>query len=266
MFNLSAIVGSAILYGDFKKAKFHQLVTFPYGCGATFAVVFLIAWSSPARPSPTDEEEAEETDEDDTATLPGTRSEAPSIGTATPIGGRSATPSLRATKHGSLSRRRAPTLVIPDGANGAEELPVLRTRHSMVSLYGFSPAQVRPSAASSSQHSLTPSPPPSPPLTFPPRTAARAPDQLLAARRVRPAAVPGRRARRREPVLARVHKPRAARGQLARRGLWRGRESGQQAGEPARAVRRDVRRGVARCEPRWRAEGCGCARRESEPE
>ncbi|KAL1740508.1 magnesium transporter NIPA-domain-containing protein, partial [Schizophyllum fasciatum] len=31
LFNLSAIVGSAILYGDFERAKFHQIVTFLYG-------------------------------------------------------------------------------------------------------------------------------------------------------------------------------------------------------------------------------------------
>jgi len=43
LFNLSAIVGSAILYGDFRKTTFHQFVTFLYGCGATFAGVFIIA-------------------------------------------------------------------------------------------------------------------------------------------------------------------------------------------------------------------------------
>ncbi|KIY49518.1 DUF803-domain-containing protein, partial [Fistulina hepatica ATCC 64428] len=48
LFNLSAITGSAILYGDFERAKFHQFVTFLYGCTATFAGVFLIAWGSPA--------------------------------------------------------------------------------------------------------------------------------------------------------------------------------------------------------------------------
>ncbi|KAL1680692.1 magnesium transporter NIPA-domain-containing protein [Schizophyllum commune] len=46
LFNLSAIVGSAILYGDFERAKFHQIVTFLYGCGATFLGVFIIAPSS----------------------------------------------------------------------------------------------------------------------------------------------------------------------------------------------------------------------------
>lgn len=44
LFNLSAITGSAILYGDFKTAKFHQFVTFLYGCAATFAGVWIIAW------------------------------------------------------------------------------------------------------------------------------------------------------------------------------------------------------------------------------
>ena len=47
LFNLSAIVGSAILYGDFERAKFHQIVTFLYGCGATFLGVFIIAWAGP---------------------------------------------------------------------------------------------------------------------------------------------------------------------------------------------------------------------------
>lgn len=44
-FTLSAIIGSAILYGDFKKATFHQIITFLYGCAATFLGVFVIARS-----------------------------------------------------------------------------------------------------------------------------------------------------------------------------------------------------------------------------
>ncbi|KAA1466270.1 DUF803-domain-containing protein [Dentipellis sp. KUC8613] len=43
LFNLSAIVGSALLYGDFKRAKYYQFVTFVYGCLATFAGVWVIA-------------------------------------------------------------------------------------------------------------------------------------------------------------------------------------------------------------------------------
>ena len=48
LFNLSAIVGSAVLYGDFHKATFHQMMTFLYGCGATFAGVFMLTWGSAA--------------------------------------------------------------------------------------------------------------------------------------------------------------------------------------------------------------------------
>ncbi|KIY72948.1 DUF803-domain-containing protein [Cylindrobasidium torrendii FP15055 ss-10] len=64
LFNLSAIVGSAILYGDFKKATFHSLVTFLYGCAATFAGVFVISSTAPAAApdlvdSPTVEDDVE---------------------------------------------------------------------------------------------------------------------------------------------------------------------------------------------------------------
>ena len=45
LFTLSAIIGSAILYGDFQKANFHEIITFFYGCVATFAGVFIIAWA-----------------------------------------------------------------------------------------------------------------------------------------------------------------------------------------------------------------------------
>ncbi|KAH9994072.1 magnesium transporter NIPA-domain-containing protein [Russula compacta] len=52
LFNLSAILGSAILYGDFRTAKFHQFVTFMYGCAATFTGVWIIAWvPNPSEPS-----------------------------------------------------------------------------------------------------------------------------------------------------------------------------------------------------------------------
>ncbi|KAI0751450.1 magnesium transporter NIPA-domain-containing protein [Daedaleopsis nitida] len=142
MFNLSAIVGSALLYGDFKKATFHQLVTFLYGCGATFAGVFIIAWA-PATPRPTDEddEEDEDTDTIHTETLPPSRSDGPSSGTVTLSEDSTAPTSVRTAKVGSVSRRNRTTWVIPDGSD-ANGLPVLRSRHSIVSLYGFSPAQV----------------------------------------------------------------------------------------------------------------------------
>ena len=63
----------------------------------------------------------------------------------------SAAPSLRTLgkAHGSLPRRRA-TLVVPEG--GGDAVPVLRTRHSVLGLYGFSPAQVSPSPCSLITH------------------------------------------------------------------------------------------------------------------
>ncbi|RPD80627.1 DUF803-domain-containing protein [Lentinus tigrinus ALCF2SS1-7] len=114
MFNLSAIVGSAILYGDFKKATFHQLVTFLYGCGATFAGVFIIAWA-PSDPTGESEDDIEPDDDATrTAISPGM---------------------------GSLARRSRPTLIMPEGA-AVSATPILHNRHSIVSLYGLSPAQV----------------------------------------------------------------------------------------------------------------------------
>lgn len=50
LFNLSAIVGSAVLYGDFRSMTLHQLVTFGYGCGATFAGVFILTWGTGVGP------------------------------------------------------------------------------------------------------------------------------------------------------------------------------------------------------------------------
>jgi drug/metabolite transporter (DMT)-like permease len=48
LFTLSAIIGSAILYGDFRRASFHQTVTFLYGVVTTFVGVFTIAWDHSA--------------------------------------------------------------------------------------------------------------------------------------------------------------------------------------------------------------------------
>ncbi|CDO74283.1 hypothetical protein BN946_scf184663.g4 [Trametes cinnabarina] len=134
MFNLSAIVGSAILYGDFKQATFHQLVTFLYGCGATFAGVFIIAWA-PNLPEDELLDDEDDGDEDE-PTLPGSRGDAPT-------GDVSATnANVRNVKLGSLARRNRPTLVMPDNVVSAHATPILRSRQSIVSLYGFSPAQV----------------------------------------------------------------------------------------------------------------------------
>ncbi|KAJ3558943.1 hypothetical protein NM688_g633 [Phlebia brevispora] len=124
MFNLSAIVGSAILYGDFKRATFHQIVTFLYGCGATFAGVFLIAWAPNRFNVDNDEEEQGQLQGDLEA-------------------GTTATPSESLSPRvGSLSRRNRATLVIPEHASGSNTpSPILRNRQSLVSLVGLSPAQ-----------------------------------------------------------------------------------------------------------------------------
>jgi hypothetical protein len=55
LFNLTAIVGSAVLYRDFDKFPFERLVIFLYGCAATFIGVFILARTSP---SAVDDDEA----------------------------------------------------------------------------------------------------------------------------------------------------------------------------------------------------------------
>ncbi|CAK5275736.1 unnamed protein product [Mycena citricolor] len=106
-FTISAIVGSAVLYGDFKKASFHQLVTFLYGCAATFAGVFIIAW---------DHQSNTEAEADGSASDPEDSEE---------------------ERERSLSRRR-PTLVVPNGFR--VEHP-LNHKPSSVSMLTLSPAR-----------------------------------------------------------------------------------------------------------------------------
>ncbi|KAJ1309116.1 hypothetical protein OPQ81_004792 [Rhizoctonia solani] len=54
LFNLTAIVGSAILYRDFDKIDFHRFLTFFYGCCTTFLGVYLLTRpSDPPTPRPT---------------------------------------------------------------------------------------------------------------------------------------------------------------------------------------------------------------------
>ncbi|KAH9960505.1 magnesium transporter NIPA-domain-containing protein [Russula dissimulans] len=109
LFNLSAIIGSAILYGDFKKAKFHQFMTFMYGCGATFTGVWIIAWVKES-PTPTESNDR---------------------GAISDIDAESRDP-----------------FVSDDGPAGAGvgrksvSSPVLESRRNKVSLVGISPAQV----------------------------------------------------------------------------------------------------------------------------
>ncbi|KIK65425.1 hypothetical protein GYMLUDRAFT_38882 [Collybiopsis luxurians FD-317 M1] len=119
LFNLSAIVGSAILYGDFKRASFHQIVTFLYGCAATFVGVFIIAWSSQSSDVEFEPPEIEQSDED--------------IEGAARIRAEQVASNLSLS---SLGRRRKATLVLPDDIG---EIPALHHKHSAV--MGLSPAQ-----------------------------------------------------------------------------------------------------------------------------
>lgn len=120
LFTLSAIIGSAILYGDFKKTKFHQVVTFLYGCAATFAGVFVIAWApnEQADNGTTDNGLAEET-----TSVTSSREQA-RLG------------------QGTIGRRRQATLVLPSGVTGVRDAPGIRHVRSSLAV-GISPAQVR---------------------------------------------------------------------------------------------------------------------------
>ncbi|KXN86366.1 NIPA-like protein 2 [Leucoagaricus sp. SymC.cos] len=115
-FTLSAITGSAILYGDFRKASFHELITFLYGCAATFAGVFILASGATGDHKEHDphiiqpDEEIEE----------GTR-----LGL------------------GTIGKRQHATLVLPSGMAPPRETPSPRRKRSNVGLVGISPAQVR---------------------------------------------------------------------------------------------------------------------------
>ena len=124
LFTLSAIIGSAVLYGDFEKATVAQLLNFFYGCIATFVGVFIIAWV----PS-NDDESSEDEDVPDDA---GETSSAAfgSEGGRSVVGDR---PSF-----GSIGRRNRVRVLSHDGARDAISL---RKRKSIVSM-AVSPAQV----------------------------------------------------------------------------------------------------------------------------
>jgi hypothetical protein len=127
LFTLSAIIGSAILYGDFQKAKFHQVVTFLYGCAATFAGVFIIAWTP--KPNGNILAYSSEASEDvtvasDTApTSPEGAGASPNVGL------------------GTLGRRGRAKLVLPSGVS-PKDTPTLRHQRSGVGILGISPGQV----------------------------------------------------------------------------------------------------------------------------
>ncbi|KAF8351281.1 magnesium transporter NIPA-domain-containing protein [Amanita rubescens] len=105
LFTLSAIIGSAILYGDFEKATFHQTVAFLYGVATTFVGVFVIAWAPNNREN--DEESVN--------------------GTDTP----------RITSPESIGRRRGGALI----SNGGRDIPSLQTTTSSLNIIGLSPAK-----------------------------------------------------------------------------------------------------------------------------
>ncbi|KAK0231079.1 magnesium transporter NIPA-domain-containing protein [Armillaria fumosa] len=110
LFNLSAIVGSAILYGDFQKASFHQILTFLYGCSATFAGVYTIA-RSPSGNNTSDQSEERAQVED--------------------------AQSGNAPEDARSPRPRRATLVLPS----PRDTPNLRHRRSTVNLIGLTSAQ-----------------------------------------------------------------------------------------------------------------------------
>ncbi|KAF7355162.1 DUF803 domain membrane protein [Mycena sanguinolenta] len=117
LFTISAIIGSAVLYGDFKKASFHQLVTFLYGCAATFTGVFIIAWE-PRRSSVLD---------DEPATPPNIASDHEGLD------------SEDETERfvGPVPIRKRPALVLPNGFREQQAL----NRQSGVSMLTLSPAR-----------------------------------------------------------------------------------------------------------------------------
>jgi hypothetical protein len=111
---MSAIIGSAILYGDFKKATFHSLVTFLYGCAATFTGVFIIAWE-PRQPLEDDSAPTEDPSDEDGSE--GDEDDGPLIGPAP---------------------RKRPALILPHGFKEQQ----LLNRQSAVGMLTLSPARV----------------------------------------------------------------------------------------------------------------------------
>lgn len=127
-FTLSAIIGSAILYGDFEKAQFHQIVTFLYGCAATFAGVFILMWTS------NDDDHVDVNDDLD--------AEGALLGTDDGVNSVLGSPDRpRASMgFGTLGHRRRATLVLPGGVAGLRDTHNVRHKHSTLGM-GISPAQ-----------------------------------------------------------------------------------------------------------------------------
>jgi len=140
LFTLSAIIGSAVLYGDFKKATFHQLVTFFYGCIATFLGVFIIAWV-PAYDSCHEDVTRKAGQTSRVSFSPGrVRTAGDERSGETPRGvssGGVRTTGDERSGFGSLGRNRGSLL-----RSVARDTPSVRRRQSLVGI-GISPAQVR---------------------------------------------------------------------------------------------------------------------------
>lgn len=52
-FNLTAIIGSAILYRDFEDISLHKMISFIYGVLTVFLAIFIFTYSPPVNPSGT---------------------------------------------------------------------------------------------------------------------------------------------------------------------------------------------------------------------
>jgi len=126
LFTLSAIIGSAILYGDFQKAKFHQIVTFLYGCAATFVGVFTIAWT-PVDVDPGILNTEDHGDSEESSMAPNASQ---AIHDGAPL------------DLNTIGRRRRGALVLPSGVTGPKDTPSPRHKRGGV-VMGISPAQVR---------------------------------------------------------------------------------------------------------------------------
>ncbi|QRW16439.1 Magnesium transporter NIPA [Rhizoctonia solani] len=124
LFNLTAIVGSAILYRDFDKIDFHRFLTFFYGCCTTFLGVYLL--TRPSNPStPVHTPQISRTPSQSTPLLP--KSSTPRT-----------RPSSAAAKHRTITRRGSTSslnvvglspgpyllLATPSGSPGMVAVPV----------------------------------------------------------------------------------------------------------------------------------------------
>ncbi|CAE6477295.1 unnamed protein product [Rhizoctonia solani] len=129
LFNLTAIVGSAILYRDFDKINFHRFLTFFYGCCTTFLGVYLLTRPSNP-PTPTTTPRPSRNPSQTTPLLP------------KPVASRTR-PSSSAAKHRVISRRGSTSslnvvglspgpyllLATPSGSPGVVAVPVSPERH-----------------------------------------------------------------------------------------------------------------------------------------